>query len=209
MIENDDLNAWPSDYQHRSAKYNIIEFYHKILWNSQQQEIGESEKIGRHVTFSKDPPKIFEYASEYDSSHSSTLFSSYHSLFKNRFIEKPDVYPIKQVLHASYYNTTSAYRQSYKPIPNDSYFPNSAATYPIKEVEDTSLPVDPPPSYQETNAYPTKPLSLKKRLSQQFKTEKPVVLIQKTLRKIKSTPKLIISERRKTNTLLHKKTSFS
>ncbi|CEG79742.1 hypothetical protein RMATCC62417_14171 [Rhizopus microsporus] len=56
-------------------KLNVIEFYHKILWDSQQLEPLPS-KHGRRVGFSTDPPIIHEYESECSGDLAFSYYSS-------------------------------------------------------------------------------------------------------------------------------------
>lgn len=60
------------DYE--KNKLNVVEFYHKILWDNQQLEPFPL-KHGRIVSFLTDPPTIHEYESEYNRG----LAFSYHS----------------------------------------------------------------------------------------------------------------------------------
>ncbi|CEP15678.1 hypothetical protein [Parasitella parasitica] len=93
--EDQDLKAWPSDYFGRE-KFNIVEFYHKILWASQQplqqqqQQYqhyeDHSEVIQKRVTFSVEPPEIYEYEPEYSTETTATttahIFADY---FRRKF----------------------------------------------------------------------------------------------------------------------------
>ncbi|KAI9474291.1 MAG: hypothetical protein EXX96DRAFT_652972 [Benjaminiella poitrasii] len=69
MAQKDDnnLNAWPNSYKKRHS-VNVMEFYHKILWDSQhQQQQSESDTLkdeNRRVRFSAEPPEIYEYEAD-------------------------------------------------------------------------------------------------------------------------------------------------
>jgi hypothetical protein len=84
--EKQDLNAWPSDCFEKE-KFNVVEFYHKILWASQHQQqeyqrYEDQNKIAwKRVTFSLDPPEIYEYEPEYTKATTS-FFPDY---FKRKF----------------------------------------------------------------------------------------------------------------------------
>lgn len=71
ITDGDDLNCWPSDRNSASIrkKHNIVEFYHQILWASQlvenEQIATMKSKNGCRVSFSTEPPTIYEYEPEY------------------------------------------------------------------------------------------------------------------------------------------------
>ncbi|GAN01458.1 hypothetical protein MAM1_0007c00891 [Mucor ambiguus] len=78
--QKQNANAWPSDCFEKE-KFNIVEFYHKILWASQleqerYQHYDDHNKIRKRVTFSVEPPQIYEYEPEYTTSTLTTSFLS-------------------------------------------------------------------------------------------------------------------------------------
>ncbi|KAK4511124.1 uncharacterized protein ATC70_012335 [Mucor velutinosus] len=82
MVDNQKQNTsgWPSDCFEKE-KFNIIEFYHKILWTSQQeqeryQQYDDHNKPRKRVTFSAEPPQIYEYEPEHTTSTLTTSFLS-------------------------------------------------------------------------------------------------------------------------------------
>lgn len=83
--QQDNLSAWPSDKYYNQTtlkKFNVVEFYHQILWASQQYEVEEETNKNKRkvVTFSTDPPIIHEYEPGYSKN---CLFD--YSFFKRKF----------------------------------------------------------------------------------------------------------------------------
>lgn len=78
-------------------KLNVIEFYHKILWDSQQLEPLPS-KHGRRVGFSTDPPTIHEYESECSGD---LAFSYYSSSQITELCYKEGIQPKMTTAHES------------------------------------------------------------------------------------------------------------
>lgn len=75
MGDQDNLDCWPSDDRTTSMrkKHNIVAFYHQILWASQlceaqQNTLDRNNKTCKVVSFSSEPPTIYEYEPEYSKS---------------------------------------------------------------------------------------------------------------------------------------------
>lgn len=129
--EKQDLNAWPSDCLERE-KFNVVEFYHKILWASQQQyqHCEDQNKINRkRVTFSEDPPEIYEYEPEYTKTTTS-FFSEYfkrksHNLeneqYPTRKIQQQPSVPLDEECFKDITIVRVRSITDFNPVPNQQY----------------------------------------------------------------------------------------
>lgn len=222
MAATDNLDAWPSD----DRKFNVVEFYHKILWASQQCEQVVStikEKGCNRVTFSTEPPVIYEYEPEYSNTNKKTSFFNYQN-FKS---QQGDCYYYSQPLMNDYDddNLLQNHRlmktrslSEFKPIPNQDFNTSSLAPCYQSSMDDDN---DPPPSYIEYNVYSNIDSNLfeSRFINNNLVNKKSVVkkesalwvgqaFFQRTLRKIKSTPRLMVIQRRSSMASLRKKKSF-
>lgn len=212
MVDN--LDAWPSD----DRKFNVVEFYHKILWASQQcEQVVPTTKKGNRVSFSTEPPVIYEYEPEYSNTNKRTSYFNYQN-FKSRqgdnyYYSQP---PMDDYDDDSLYQNRRLMKtrslSEFKPIPNHNFNSTVNSCYqPLTIMDD-----DPPPSYIEYNIYSNLDNNLfearftiptKKVLKKETNSWAGQAFFQKTLRKIKSSPRLMI-QRRASMVSLHKKKSF-
>lgn len=139
MVDNQkqDVDAWPSDFLEKE-KFNIVEFYHKILWASQQeqeqyQHYEDHNKTRKRVTFSVEPPEIYEYEPEYTTSTSTSSFLSdyfkrkLHPIQNEQFPTKrlsPKL-PVPPLLLEDYFKDKTIVRvrsiTDFNPVPNQFY----------------------------------------------------------------------------------------
>ncbi|KAG2235327.1 hypothetical protein BDF21DRAFT_428919 [Thamnidium elegans] len=216
LTEQDNLKSWPSDVP--TSKFNVFEFYHKILWASQQceEQVVPIKKKGCRVTFSLEPPMIHEYEPEFINTNKTCIFD--YQSFKRKFHQAKEqekyFYPTIEDDEMYYQNRRLMKTRSlsdFKPIPNQMYHANnnnsteltrsSYSLYDIPHYDD-----DPPPSYieyrndQDENRYKNTNL-----LGGNMKIKK-AEFFKRTLRKIKSSPRLI--QRKSSMISLRKKKSF-
>lgn len=230
---SDNLGAWPSD----ERRFNVVEFYHKILWASQQCEEGSiREKGGNRVTFSAEPPVIYEYEPEYSyPTNKRTSYFNYRNFrppppswqqgeernyHHHHYPQPPIIIRNKEEeeeeedlsLFQNHRLMKTRSLSEFKPIPNGDF--NATLLYPPINDDD-----DPPPSYIEYNVYskpenhdlylmdPPTPVH-KKLTKKQSTVWVGQAFLQKTLRKIKSSPRLAMIGRRSSMVSLHKNKSF-
>ncbi|KAG2206840.1 hypothetical protein INT47_007596 [Mucor saturninus] len=219
----DNLAAWPSD----EKKFNVVEFYHKILWASQTSPIDEACHGNRRVTFSTEPPVIYEYEPEYpqrysdhfkpppSSRHSGENYNSYYYYLQpptspqDKEEEEDDDVDFSFFRNHRLMKTRSLC--DFKPIPNGDF---NSFLYPTTTT--TLEDLDPPPSYIEYNVYrePMEdpmfiPNNNKKLGKKQSMVWVGQAFLQKTLRKIKSSPRLMMARRSSMLSLRKNKSFFS
>lgn len=213
-LEQDNLKAWPSDVT--TSKFNVFEFYHKILWASQQceEQVVPIKKKGCRVTFSLEPPIIHEYEPEFTNTNKTCVF--YYQSFKRKFHQATKeqdkyFYPTIEDDEMYYQNRRLMKTRSlsdFKPIPNQLYHPNheltrsSYSVYDIPHYDD-----DPPPSYIEyrKDDQDENRCKITNLFGGNIKIKK-ATFFKRTLRKIKSSPRLI--QRKSSILSLRKKSSF-
>ncbi|GAA5795995.1 hypothetical protein HPULCUR_001360 [Helicostylum pulchrum] len=209
LSEQDNLKAWPSDV---TSKFNVFEFYHKILWASQQceeEQVVPIKKKGCRVTFSLEPPIIHEYEPEFTNTNKTCIH--YYQSFKRKFhqVKKEQekyFYPTIEDDEMYYQNRRLMKTRSlsdFKPIPNQLYHPNNheltRSTYSLYDIP--HYDDDPPPSYIEYHNYNRNDddddddqgenrLKNTSLLGGNIKIKK-AAFFKRTLRKLKSSPRLI------------------
>lgn len=77
---------WPSE--HERNRINVVDFYHKVLWASQQYTELLPTKNDRRVSFSADPPIVYEYEPEY----SKCQLLNYRTIFQKAKLYKQEVH---------------------------------------------------------------------------------------------------------------------
>lgn len=89
MGDQDNLHCWPSDSDTITIrkKHDIVAFYRQILWASQlcemqQNTLERNDKRCKVVSFSSEPPTIYEYEPEYSKSKLG-IFD--YQIFRRRF----------------------------------------------------------------------------------------------------------------------------
>ncbi|KAG0938864.1 hypothetical protein G6F57_006560 [Rhizopus arrhizus] len=75
---------WPSDHQRN--RINVVDFYHKVLWASQQYTELLPAKNNQRVSFSADPPIVYEYEPEY----SKCQILNYRTIFQKAKLYKQE-----------------------------------------------------------------------------------------------------------------------
>ncbi|KAL9540909.1 hypothetical protein MBANPS3_009417 [Mucor bainieri] len=121
-----------------NQKQDAIEFYHKILWASQQeqerhQHYEDHNKTRKRVTFSAEPPQIYEYEPEYTTSTMATSFLSgyikrkLHPIQNEQFPTKrpQQKLPVPPLLLDDYFKDKTIVRvrsiTDFNPVPNQFY----------------------------------------------------------------------------------------
>ncbi|KAF1799947.1 hypothetical protein V8B55DRAFT_1367889 [Mucor lusitanicus] len=136
--QKQDTSAWPSDCCEKE-KFNIVEFYHKILWASQQEQEryqhyeDHHNKTRKRVTFSAEPPQIYEYEPEYTTSTLTTSFLSGYIKRKLRPVQNEQFptkrpqpkSPVPPLLLEDYFKDKTIVRvrsiTDFNPVPNQFY----------------------------------------------------------------------------------------
>jgi hypothetical protein len=229
---------WPRNNSH-GTRINVIEFYHKILWDSQNKcepNTEEDSKVKRRVRFSQEPPEIFEYEPE-ETKH--RRFFDYQSLARKQqklSLDTKEKYPHKEIALVKdlppvpSYKTLRANTRSigdFRPIINDQFkappysidaFNSSHrfifSTYYANSLSNT--PQEPPPYkeyenilFRNENGQRKKPSDIQTSTNQLPYKEKTnsSSLVFNTLRRIKSSPRLLL-QRKASVVSLRKKVLF-
>jgi hypothetical protein len=129
MIEEVDSNAWPSCRDKApKERLNIVEFYHKVLWTSQQQSYCSDINQKRRVQFSPNPPDIYEYEPEYNRG----LLPKYFKKKKFQYHLGDEHYP-HNIIHTQHHHTVCSNKapvkqltkprslSDFRPIPNQQF----------------------------------------------------------------------------------------
>ncbi|KAI8875812.1 hypothetical protein K501DRAFT_280012 [Backusella circina FSU 941] len=172
---NTDKKYYTADWPRNSSygtRINVMEFYHKILWDSQNNSETNTEndtRIKRRVRFSQEPPEVFEYEPEETKYRS---FFDYHSLARKQKklrLDTKEKYPHKEIASVKdispilSYKTLRANTRSisdFRPIINDQFkvppysihaFNSSHRSVFLKDYASclSNTPQEPPPSYKE------------------------------------------------------------
>lgn len=216
FIEDDDnLISLPSD--NSRDKLDLAEFYHKILWASQQFEEQLAmpiKKKGRKVTFSLEPPIVHEYEPELISNTNKTYAFNYQTIKRNLDQGKEKYYycstiPSDELCEQNVRLLKTRSISDFKPISNGLYHSNGNTEATSPNYNGFNTPND---CYNSDSSYIEYPNNLdetKVKNAGFFSGNlliKKTAFFKRTLLKIKSSPKLI--QRKSSMISLRKNSSF-
>ncbi|KAI8070660.1 uncharacterized protein B0P05DRAFT_550600 [Gilbertella persicaria] len=193
-------------------RINVIEFYHEVLWESQQDYIDTIQTHNeKRVSFSSEPPKVYEYEPE----PSGTLYLFDYEIYKQTIQQQEEE---DESTLFDFYHDNSSFQfpkltspsHDFRPIVNQAFlhhrndsFIHSPLASPTVSEEEKSL--------KEHSKKPKNYYQLFKRNTRQDNKTEPgnnQTLFRRVLVKIKLPPRLMVQRKSSFLSLRKKISSF-